>query len=1023
MAFFAPLAMNGQNSSTLTVYGDNTTTNQCVPIFGKWANSTSKCEFIIPKEKIIDMRGGAISAMKFYLSSSEGNQISATFDVFVKEVTATTLTGYTGNSDATTVFNQTITIPTNASNFELDIPFSSNYVYKGGNLLVGFYQTGYTGSSNDTYWLGEGQSTNTAWTGYGYSNASFAQQFLPKITFTYSDYVDFTYNANATSTANYTPFYGAYAADGTHSRFIIPKTSLVDLAGGTIRKLTFYSSTNTADWGTATFKVYVAEVEYSSFASNPSTSTPFNWSDMTQVYSGSLSLANGEMVIVFNVPFIYSGTKNLMIGFEETSTGTNAAVSWYCESGVSYSCAYAYNDPNSFSEGYTTGRGNASPKMTFNYRPTPYQKIAAINEGSITATTAELIWTDPVTTATITGYAYQYKKASVAEWPTDWSSLGATATSVTLSQLTFGTTYDFRIKVLYGENESLETSTSFATGCDVVTTFPWNEGFEDFEDGTVPMCWDNSASTSVTFNTYPERIWGVYAYGGNKMIRMFNQFVEVGIALINLPTIVLPAEGVYQLSFDYTHNASCGAFAVKVSTDNGTTFTELASYAKGSGSANYDPGNFTSATISLADYAGESIILQFFANADYGNGAIFVDNIEISLPTFTKEIDAYDETNEKGWYLIASPLADAVDLDDVDGLTNETFSLYRFNQSVELEWENYKAKDEYNNPIHSDFTTLVNGKGYLYANTTGDDLIFTGTPYSGTGEVSLTYTDGAQFAGWNLIGNPFSEAAYLVNANNQGLAYYRMNSDGDGFDEVANNAAIAPMEGIFYQATAAGTVYFSKTAPAGAKSGNLNMMVSQGRGTKDNAIIRFGEGNIMEKFSFREGSTKLYIPQDNKDYAVINAENQGEMPVSFKAEKDGTYTLSFNSENVSFNYLHLIDNMTGTNIDLLANPSYTFTAKTTDYASRFKLVFSANGEDGPSTGSGSFAFIDASGNIIINGGPSTGSGTLQIIDVTGRVIVQGDAMNRVSTSGMTPGVYVLRLIDGNDVRTQKMVIE
>lgn len=66
MAFFAPLAMNGQNSSTLTVYGDNTTTNQCVPIFGYWANSNSKCEFIIPKEKIIDMKGGAISAMKFY---------------------------------------------------------------------------------------------------------------------------------------------------------------------------------------------------------------------------------------------------------------------------------------------------------------------------------------------------------------------------------------------------------------------------------------------------------------------------------------------------------------------------------------------------------------------------------------------------------------------------------------------------------------------------------------------------------------------------------------------------------------------------------------------------------------------------------------------------------------------------------------------------------------------------------------------------------------------------------------------
>jgi len=51
--------------------------------------------------------------------------------------------------------------------------------------------------------------------------------------------------------------------------------------------------------------------------------------------------------------------------------------------------------------------------------------------------------------------------------------------------------------------------------------------------------------------------------------------------------------------------------------------------------------------------------------------------------------------------------------------------------------------------------------------------------------------------------------------------------------------------------------------------------------------------------------------------------------------------------------------------------------------------------------------------------------TLQIVDLMGRVIVsrRGDGIQRVSTSGMVPGIYVLRLIDGNVVRTQKIVIE
>ena len=109
--------------------------------------------------------------------------------------------------------------------------------------------------------------------------------------------------------------------------------------------------------------------------------------------------------------------------------------------------------------------------------------------------------------------------------------------------------------------------------------------------------------------------------------------------------------------------------------------------------------------------------------------------------------------------------------------------------------------------------------------------------------------------------------------------------------------------------------------------------------------------------------------------------------------------------------------MTGNDVDLLQMPSYSFEAKTTDYASRFKLVFSANETDGPSTGSGTFAFV-SDGNIIVDG-----EGRLQMIDVTGRVIVSRDGVHTVSTSGMAPGVYVLRLINGDDVKTQQMVIQ
>ena len=145
----------------------------------------------------------------------------------------------------------------------------------------------------------------------------------------------------------------------------------------------------------------------------------------------------------------------------------------------------------------------------------------------------------------------------------------------------------------------------------------------------------------------------------------------------------------------------------------------------------------------------------------------------------------------------------------------------------------------------------------------------------------------------------------------------------------------------------------------------------------------------------------------------------GEMPVSFKAKEDGVYTLSFTNEEVSFSYLHLIDNLTGNDVDLLQTPSYSFEARTSDYASRFELVFSANGEDGPSTGSGTFTFY-SNGNWIIS---NEGEATLQVIDLNGRVLSSENIYGSTSIQvDAAPGVYMLRLINGDDVRVQKIVV-
>ena len=408
--------------------------------------------------------------------------------------------------------------------------------------------------------------------------------------------------------------------------------------------------------------------------------------------------------------------------------------------------------------------------------------------------------------------------------------------------------------------------------------------------------------------------------------------------------------------------------------------------------------------VSLSDFEGQVVRLALRQHNNNCNLSTMTLRSFTIEPYFEKEIAAY--TGNGGYYLIASPIG-TINPEDVADMLDNDFDLFYFDEAQELEWINYKTGS----------FDLEAGKGYLYANSEDVVLSFIGTQYNGTGEVTMSRSGSGRFEGWNLVGNPFSENVYIDRD------FYIMNEEGSEIIPASDieRDYIEPMEGVFVVAEQdQETMTFSTTAPDNKSPMiALNLRrggVSTGSTTAviDRAIVRFGEDRVLPKFQLRSNSTKIYIPMDNMDYAVVHADYMGEMPVNFKAKENGTYTLSLNSEGMEFSYLHLIDNMTGNDVDLLQTPSYSFEAKTTDYASRFKLVFAVN--DGPSIGSGAFAFI-SNGNIIV-----TAEGILQVIDMTWRTLVCTDVARNVSTNGMPAGVYVLRLINGDDVKTQKMVI-
>ncbi len=234
----------------------------------------------------------------------------------------------------------------------------------------------------------------------------------------------------------------------------------------------------------------------------------------------------------------------------------------------------------------------------------------------------------------------RYKKTSAAEWG---EPILATNDTLMINGLEMGTSYDAQVAAWCDPTNAEAVSPygaiiSFTTLCGNITTLPWHVDFENMAVNSIPTCWDNSASASTTLNSNPERIWGVYEYGDNKMLRMYNYYVSSGTALINMPAIVLPEAPAYELSFDYAHTATCGEMTVKISVNGGDFEALTPTYGKTSTGTDKDnPGEFTTADINLTPYAGDTIVIQFFSNANYGSGAIFLDNVDIHLaPTCVK---------------------------------------------------------------------------------------------------------------------------------------------------------------------------------------------------------------------------------------------------------------------------------------------------------------------------------------------------------------------------------------------------
>ena len=362
-------------------------------------------------------------------------------------------------------------------------------------------------------------------------------------------------------------------------------------------------------------------------------------------------------------------------------------------------------------------------------------------------------------------------------------------------------------------------------------------------------------------------------------------------------------------------------------------------------------------------------------------------------------------------------------------------------------------------------TQLVKGKGYLVSIDQDQLLQNKGTLNNGDVSITLHYTPHNEWAGllgYNLLGNPYQsyfdfrefadqnsslwydqskghvEPTYAV--YDPAMGGYIQYKEGSSRGSKSASGVLNMHQGFMIRVVNSTTPVAHFTNGMRTNNGSgvtfreeppayplINLTVTDDEGVNDFAVLELGRDNDegAEKLRANDSKGWLYLHHGNENYGILfRSEVEDYQPLWFEADEAGAYTLSWETANAEFESLTLVDNITGRVTDMLATGSYAFEADPSQYESRFKIVIGdwkdVEEHEAPEPVEGPTFAYQMGDEIIVNG-----EGRLEVVDMLGRVVVSRDASQSpgLSTAGMTPGVYVLRLNDGKGTRIQKIIIK
>ncbi|MDR0799619.1 MAG: T9SS type A sorting domain-containing protein [Dysgonamonadaceae bacterium] len=302
--------------------------------------------------------------------------------------------------------------------------------------------------------------------------------------------------------------------------------------------------------------------------------------------------------------------------------------------------------------------------------------------------------------------------------------------------------------------------------------------------------------------------------------------------------------------------------------------------------------------------------------------------------------------------------------------------------------------------------------------------------------------------GWNLIGNPNTSAYHLRNHLSDYITYVYSRASND-YDE--DYGIVEPFKAFFVQVEdATQSIVFNKDGVVFRGENGSELRSASGSSydqirlslTKDNSFydyfaLRVGGDGVTTGYDLNKDAQKMisstspqiYSAYKGVDYA-INAipDTETMIPLAYQVYSAGNYTIRLEASSLNVSKLLLIDKQNNSASDLLAVPSYQFTAAgTQNNTGRFELQFELFGANAPtsaaSVAAGKITVGSDNRQLILHGLEALS--TVSLYDLAGKKIAAFTKVdnNQPLLLNQLTGVYVVKIENNSQAETAKIALK